>query len=71
MYTFVIPIRSSIISMFVNMPHIKYTRTFNFVDNILLFVLYIIHEWQSIIVNSLKYDGFAYYDQPYSHYLHS
>ena len=33
MYTFVIPLRSSIRFMFVNMPHIKYTRTFNFVDN--------------------------------------
>ena len=64
MYTFVIP--PSIRFMFVNMPHINYTRTFNFVDNILLFVLYIIHAWQSIIIDSLKYDGFLYYDQPES-----
>ena len=40
-YTFVIPLRTSIGAMFVNMPHIKYMRTFNFVDNILVFVLYV------------------------------
>ena len=47
--------------MFVNMPHIKYTRTFKFVDNILCFILYIIDAWESINNNLLKYDGFAYY----------